>query len=66
MNVVIVGWAGGADLAFYPQSASNTRTMGAYTALVVNNLISNGGGFQTHGCGARATVLDRMSAGIVE
>jgi pimeloyl-ACP methyl ester carboxylesterase len=43
INVVIVDWGGGAQLANYFQAASNTRTMGAYTALVFNNLINNGG-----------------------
>ena len=43
MNVVIIGWGGGAELAYYPQAAANTRSVGAYTALVVNNLISRGG-----------------------
>jgi pimeloyl-ACP methyl ester carboxylesterase len=44
-NVVIVDWGGGAELANYFQAASNTRTMGAYTALVVDNLITNGASF---------------------
>jgi pancreatic lipase-related protein 1 len=43
INVVIVDWQGGADIVNYNQAASNTRTTGAYTALVVNNLVSNGG-----------------------
>jgi len=42
-NVVIVDWGGGAQLANYFQSASNTRSMGAYTALVFDNLVNNGG-----------------------
>jgi pimeloyl-ACP methyl ester carboxylesterase len=41
-NVVIVDWGGGAELANYFQSASNTRSMGAYSALVFDNLVSNG------------------------
>lgn len=40
-NVIIVGWGGGADDPDYLQSASNTRTVGAAIALVVNNLINN-------------------------
>jgi len=43
LNVVVVDWSVGAGLAFYPQSAANTRTMGAYTALVYDNLVRNGG-----------------------
>jgi len=42
-NVVIVDWGGGAELLNYFQSASNTRTMGAYSALVFDNLVNNGG-----------------------
>jgi pimeloyl-ACP methyl ester carboxylesterase len=44
-NVVIVDWGGGAELANYFQAASNTRTMGAYTALVTDNLITNGASY---------------------
>ena len=40
---MIVDWQGGADIVNYLQAASNTRTTGAYTAQVVNNLVSNGG-----------------------
>jgi hypothetical protein len=47
MNVAIVDWRGGAELLNYPQSAANTRSMGAYTALVYENLISSGGGSNT-------------------
>ena len=43
MNVAIVDWGGGAELLNYPQSAANTRSMGAFTALVFANLVSNGG-----------------------
>jgi pimeloyl-ACP methyl ester carboxylesterase len=42
-NVVIVDWGGGAQLANYFQAASNTRTMGAYSAMLFDNLIANGG-----------------------
>ena len=41
--MVIVDWGGGAQLANYFQAASNTRSMGAYTAMVFDNLIANGG-----------------------
>jgi len=41
--VIIVGWKLGADNLFYPQPASNIRTLGGEIALVVNNTISNGG-----------------------
>jgi pancreatic lipase-related protein 1 len=41
--VVILGWGGGAQLANYFQAASNTRTVGAYTGLVFDNLNNNGG-----------------------
>lgn len=44
INVVIVDWQGGADIVNYNQAASNTRSTGAYTAQVVNNLVNNGGG----------------------
>jgi hypothetical protein len=43
MNVVIIDWGGGAELLLYPQSAANTRSMGAYTGLVFANLVNNGG-----------------------
>ena len=41
-NVIIVGWKLGAENLWYPQSASNTRTVGGEIALVVNNTINNG------------------------
>ena len=43
MNVVIVGWSGGAQSIDYPWSASNTRVVGAYSAEIARNLINNGG-----------------------
>jgi len=42
INVVVVNWGGGAQILNYAQAASNTRTVGAYTALVMQNLISRG------------------------
>jgi pancreatic lipase-related protein 1/phosphatidic acid-selective phospholipase A1 len=41
-NIVVVDWSEGAGLINYYQCASNTRTTGAYTALVIDNLIVNG------------------------
>ena len=45
INVVIVGWGGGSDswLWNYDKSASNTRVVARETALIVENLINNGG-----------------------
>lgn len=45
-NCVIVGWGGpgGAENIQYGESASTTRTVGAETAEVMMNLITNGGG----------------------
>lgn len=40
---MIVDWGGGANILDYPQAAANTRTVGAYTALVFANLVANGG-----------------------
>jgi hypothetical protein len=41
-NVVVLDWSEGAGVVNYFQSASNTRTAGAYTSLVIDNLITNG------------------------
>jgi pimeloyl-ACP methyl ester carboxylesterase len=43
MNVVLVDWGGGAQVLNYAQAASNTRTTGAYTARVYQNLLSVSG-----------------------
>jgi len=44
INVVVVDWSGGSDILNYLQAASNTRTTGAYTALVIDTLVTNGFG----------------------
>jgi pancreatic lipase-related protein 1 len=41
-NVIIVGWGLGADDLLYPQSASNTRTVGTEIGLVAANIIASG------------------------
>lgn len=41
-NVIIVGWSGGSQQIWYPQSASDTRTVGTEIGLVAANLIANG------------------------
>lgn len=41
-NAIIVGWGRGADNLLYPQSASNTRTVGAEIGLVAANIIARG------------------------
>ena len=41
-NVIIVGWKLGAETLWYPQSVSNTRTVGGEIALVANNTINIG------------------------
>jgi pimeloyl-ACP methyl ester carboxylesterase len=43
MNVVIVDWGGGAEVLNYAKAASNTRTTGAYTARVYQNLLAQPG-----------------------
>lgn len=43
INAVIVDWGGGAQVLDYPQAASNTRTVGANTALVFQNLLTRSG-----------------------
>ena len=42
-NVIVVGWDGGSQNIWYPQSASDTRSVGGKIGLVANNLINNGG-----------------------
>jgi len=39
INAVIVDWGGGAQVINYNQASSNTRTVGAHTALVFQNLL---------------------------
>jgi pimeloyl-ACP methyl ester carboxylesterase len=39
INAVIVDWGGGAQILNYAQAASNTRTCGAFTATVFQNLL---------------------------
>jgi hypothetical protein len=41
-NVVVGDWSQGAGLPNYYQCASNVRTMGAYTAIVMDHLVTNG------------------------
>jgi pancreatic lipase-related protein 1/phosphatidic acid-selective phospholipase A1 len=41
-NVIIVGWEGGSQQIWYPQSASDTRTVGTEIGLVAANVIANG------------------------
>jgi len=43
INVVIVNWGGGAQILNYAQAASNTRTTGARTALIFQNLLRQSG-----------------------
>jgi len=43
INVVNLDWGGGASELNYNQAAMNTRTVGAYTALVYENLLSKFG-----------------------
>ena len=45
INVIIVGWGDGADswLWNYDKSAANTRVAAKETALVIENLVANGG-----------------------
>ena len=76
LNVVVVDWSIGAGLLNYPQSAANTRTMGAYTALVYDNLVRNGGSttrmwctghsLGAHLCGhaGMKTRLDRVTGNV--
>ncbi|ESO12282.1 hypothetical protein HELRODRAFT_105263 [Helobdella robusta] len=39
VNVILLDWEYGADNTIYPQSASNTRSVGAYSAVVLGNLV---------------------------
>ena len=41
-NVIVVGWDMGSRQIWYPQSASDTRAVGAEIALVADNLIRSG------------------------
>jgi hypothetical protein len=43
INVVIIDWGGGAQIINYNQAAMNTRSAGALTALVYQNLLRVGG-----------------------
>jgi hypothetical protein len=43
MNVITVDWSGAGAILNYNQAASNTRSAGAYTALIADNLVQNGG-----------------------
>jgi len=43
INVIVLDWGGCAQLANYNQAASNTRTVGAQTALVFQNLLRQSG-----------------------
>jgi pancreatic lipase-related protein 1/phosphatidic acid-selective phospholipase A1 len=42
-NAIIVGWEGGSQQLWYPQSASDTRTVGAEIGLVAQNAMANAG-----------------------
>ncbi|ESO12284.1 hypothetical protein HELRODRAFT_158766 [Helobdella robusta] len=39
INVILLDWKYGANDAVYPQSASNTRSVGAYSAVVLGNIV---------------------------
>ena len=41
--MIIVNWKYGASYTRYPQSASNTRTVGALTSLIMQKLVTLGG-----------------------
>jgi hypothetical protein len=43
INAVILDWGGGAQILDYTKAASNTRSVGAYTALVFQNLLEASG-----------------------
>ena len=43
VNIVLIDWTDGSVDIYYPQSASNTRTVGGDAYLIMNNLITNGG-----------------------
>jgi len=42
-NVIVVGWGGGANEVWYPQSASNTRAIGREIKLIAERLVSRNG-----------------------
>lgn len=46
-NAIIVGWAGGSQQLWYPQSASDTRTVGTEIGLVAANVIANANSAQS-------------------
>ena len=41
-NAIVVGWEGSSQQIWYPQSASDTRTVGTEIGLVAENVIANG------------------------
>jgi len=41
-NAIVVGWEGSSQQIWYPQSASDTRTVGTEIGLVAANVIANG------------------------
>jgi len=41
--VIVVGWGGGANEVWYPQSASNTRAIGREIKLIAERLVSRNG-----------------------
>jgi hypothetical protein len=43
INVVIIDWGNLAQILNYAQAASNTRTVGAFTSLVIRNLLTRAG-----------------------
>lgn len=75
-NVVVVGWDQGSQQLWYPQSASDTRTVGAEIGLVAANVIANansaksrlycvGHSLGSHVCGhaGMTTKFGRMTGG---
>ena len=46
-NVVIVGWEGSSQQLWYPQSASDTRSVGTEIGLVAANLVARAGSHQS-------------------
>jgi len=40
-NAIVVGWEGSSQQIWYPQSASDTRTVGTEIGLVAANVIAN-------------------------
>ncbi len=67
-NVIIVGWGEGANSLWYPTSASNSRTIGAEIALIINRLKSQasmgtnvwciGYSLGSHVCGFTGMITD--------